>query len=139
MIRGIIFCLIFQFAIWTVLTSQIVGPYLQSPTDTSIWITWKTDSNPETRVIYGADSALMQYEIIGTCEVLSDIGYDNNYFYHSVRLTGLEPENFYYYRVITGSLQSAIYRFRTQPSYGINSGIYRILILGDHQLKDNDH
>jgi len=53
-------------------------------------------------------------------------------------LTGLEPDHFYYYRVITGTQQSAVYRFRTQPVPGSSSGIYRFLVFGDHQVKADD-
>jgi hypothetical protein len=127
------------FMICKVTPGQVIMPYLQSPSDTSIWISWKTSSNLESKVIYGTDSLALQNEEIGNCQVLSDAGYDKNYFYHSVRLTGLVPDQFYWYRIITGTLQSAAYRFRTQPPIGINSGVYRVLILGDHQLKDNDH
>lgn len=81
----------------------------------------------------------MQNEVMGSCQILSDTGYDNNYYYHSVRLTGLEADRFYYYRVITGTLQSSALRFRTQPLPGMNPGVYRVLILGDHQIKSNDH
>jgi acid phosphatase type 7 len=117
---------------------QIIGPYLQSPSDTSVWITWKTSANPESIVLYGSDPDSLQQQVNGDCQVLSDAGYNNNYFYHSVRLTGLKPDQFYYYRVITGTLRSSVLRFRTQPVPGVNPGIYRVLILGDHQIKSND-
>jgi len=139
MIRKICICLIVPFAFGTLLNGQVIRPYLQSPSDTSIWITWKTNSNSESKVFYGSDSAALQNQVIGNCQVLSDEGYNNNYYYHSVRLTGLEPDRFYYYRAITGSMQSAAYRFRTQPHLGINPGTYRVLILGDHQIKGNDN
>jgi len=139
MIRKICICLIVPFAFGTLLNGQVIRPYLQSPSDTSIWITWKTNLNTESKVIYGNDSAALQHQVIGNCQVLSDIGYDHNYYYHSVRLTGLEPDHYYYYRVITGTIQSAALRFRTQPLPGINQGIYRFLILGDHQIIGNDH
>ena len=81
------------------LNAQDLAPYLQSPTDTSIWISWKTDANPESKVFYGEDSAALLNAVTGDCEVLSDVGYDSNYFYHNVHLTGLEPEHFYNYRI----------------------------------------
>jgi len=139
MIRKICICLIFPFLICSVSTGQVIRPYLQSPSDKSVMITWKTSSNLESKVIFGTDSTALQNQVIGNCEVLSDAGYDNNYYYHSVRLTGLEPNHFYYYRIITGNLQSAAYRFCTQPTLGEKPGLYRFLILGDHQIKNNDH
>ncbi len=119
------------------LQAQIVGPYLQTPTDTSIWITWKTDSVIESSVYYGTDSTNLQYIASGNCKIMTDDGYDSNYYYHSVHLTNLEPDQFYYYRIKSGELQSAIYRFRSQPSPGNSAGVYRFLIFGDHQLKDD--
>ncbi len=117
------------------LMAQQLQPYLQSPTDTSIWVSWKTDANSESKVIYGADSTAMTQQVTGQCQVLSDAGYDQNYFYHSVRMNGLEPEQAYYYRVITGDLQSATHRFITQAPAGKGTGTYRFLVLGDHQVK----
>jgi hypothetical protein len=139
MMRRIYFYLIFQLAVYTSLTGQVIKPYLQSPSDTSVWISWKTSSNPESKVIYGNDSLAMQIQVSGHCEILSDVGYPNNYYYHSVHLTDLAPDHYYYYRIITGNLQSFAYRFRTQPTLGSKPETYRVLILGDHQLKDNDH
>lgn len=139
MIRKICFCLVFPLLICSVTSGQAIRPYLQSPSDTSIVITWKTSSNPESKVIYGNDSVSMHNQVNGSCEILSDVGYNNNYYYHSVRLNGLEPNHFYYYRIITGNLQSAAYRFRTQPVSGEKPAIYRFLIFGDHQIGNNDH
>lgn len=120
------------------LNAQNLKPYLQSPTPNSIWITWKTDSNTQSTVTYGEDSVNLQYSVSGTCLILSDEGYNSNYFYHSVKLTNLQPEQYYYYRINTGVKSSAIYRFRTQPPDVQKNGIYRFLILGDHQIKNND-
>ncbi len=128
------------FMLWFIvgLQAQIVGPYLQTPTDTSIWITWKTDSVIESTVNYGTDSTNLQYIASGNCKIMTDDGYDSNYYYHSVHLTDLEPSQFYYYRIKSGSLNSGIYRFRSQPSPGTSPGVYRFLIFGDHQVKADD-
>lgn len=120
------------------LNAQVIRPYLQVPSDTSVWITWKTDSEKESRVIYGKDSANLSVIVTGDCQVLSDADYDSNYFYHSVQLTGLDPYQPYYYRVISGVLQSKTCRFYTQPSIGVTSGVYRFLVFGDHQVKADD-
>lgn len=131
-------CLTFLFVIYPVLTGQVLKPYLQSPSDSSVWITWKTGSGTESKVLYGNDSLTLVNQVTGNCEVLTDTGYTGNYFYHSVRLTGLQPARFYYYQVITGSLHSDICRFRTQPEVGQDPAVYRILVLGDHQIKGDD-
>ena len=128
------------FFIWIAynIYGQIVGPYLQTPTDTSVWITWKTDSVAETLVFYGTDSLNLMNSVTGDCQVLSDVGYDSNYYYHSVHLTGLQTDQFYYYQVKSGTLLSDIYRFKSQPSPGSFPGTYRFLIFGDHQVKADD-
>jgi hypothetical protein len=120
------------------LQAQIVGPYLQTPTDTSIWVTWKTDSVIESTVYYGRDSTNLQSIASGNCKIMTDEGYDSSYYYHSVHLTDLESDQFYYYRIKSGTLNSAICRFRSQPSPGTSPGIYRFLIFGDHQVKADD-
>jgi len=117
------------------INAQIIGPYLQTPTDTSVWITWKTDSVKETLVFYGTDSLNLANSATGNCRIFSDEGYDSNYYYHSIHLTGLDPDKFYYYRIKSGSVQSDIYRFRSQPALGSYPGIYRFLVFGDHQVK----
>jgi hypothetical protein len=120
------------------LYGQIVGPYLQTPTDTSVWISWKTDSVEETLLLYGTDSLNLMNSATGNCQILSDEGYDSNYYYHSVHLTNLELDQFYYYLVKSGTLISKIYRFKSQPSLKSPPGIYRFLIFGDHQVKSDD-
>jgi hypothetical protein len=120
------------------INAQIVGPYLQTPTDTSVWISWKTDSVKETLVFYGTDSSNLMNSATGDCQILSDEGYNSNYYYHNIHLTGLEPDQFYYYRVKSGTLLSDIYRFKSQPSPGNSPGIYRFLVFGDHQVKADD-
>lgn len=133
-----LFLLVWSAVSGVITEAQIVGPYLQSPTDTSIWITWKTASGKESKVIFGKDSANLSDTDTGSCQILSDEGYNNNYYYHSVRITGLEPDQFYYYRVATEAQSSITYRFRTQPSPGKSSSVYRFLIFGDHQVTSDD-
>ncbi|RPI45281.1 MAG: hypothetical protein EHM46_01875, partial [Bacteroidetes bacterium] len=66
------------------LEAQDIQPYLMSPTDTSIWITWKTGSGDDSRVFYGEDPANLDLLATGQCRVFSDQAYDSNYYYHSV-------------------------------------------------------
>lgn len=108
-------------------------PYLQSPTDTSIWVSWITSDNTESAVIYGKTSGDLQDTVTGSCQTLS-----SDFYYHSVQLTGLDPLTFYYYKVKTGSMLSGEYRFRTQPVPGSQDGHYRFLIMGDHQIASQE-
>ncbi|MGN0037448.1 MAG: fibronectin type III domain-containing protein [Bacteroidaceae bacterium] len=109
--------------------AQMTKPYLQTSTSSSIWITWKTDYANTPVVEYGTDSQLLDQQQEGDTQQLSD-----TYYWNSVHLTGLKPGTAYYYRIRSGEQQSAIYRFRTQPSEGSRSHL-RILLMGDHQIK----
>lgn len=118
--------------------AQAIIPYLQSPTPTTIWVSWKTGSGTETRVKIGTDSLNLNQTFTGSYQELTDTGYNGNYFYHSVQLTGLQPSTFYYYKAITGAVESKTYRFKTQPVNGSNLGHFRFLIIGDNQIANRD-
>lgn len=113
-------------------------PYLQTPTSSSIWVNWRTESSLESKVCYGSSETDLSNWVSGTVQDLKDAGdnYSKNYYYHSVKLTGLLPGAYYYYKVVSGDIESDVYRFRTQPVEGA-AGVYRFLILGDHQLFDD--
>lgn len=115
---------------------QTLYPYLQTPSPTSMYINWKTDNNMQSTVQYGIDSFNLSTTVNGWTNVYSDVGYPNNYFYHTVKLTGLTPNTKYYYKVQTGAEVSAIYSFKTlpQPGQAADNGHIRFLILGDNQL-----
>lgn len=108
-------------------------PYLQTPAATSMWVSWKTSAAGTPVVEYGsAPNALTQTKS-GTSQKLAA-----NYFFHGVQLTGLEPDTAYWYRIRTNSAVSAVKRFRTQPASSTTTGKYRILVVGDHQIIDQD-
>ncbi|MFN5049345.1 fibronectin type III domain-containing protein [Roseateles sp.] len=108
-------------------------PYLQTPTANSIWVTWKTEEGSESVVEFGPDGGPLLRRATGAPQVLAA-----NYRLHGVQLTGLQPETIYSYRVRTGSQVSPVYRFRTQPTAARKSGHFRILVTGDHQLRNDD-
>jgi hypothetical protein len=69
---------------------------------------------------------------------LNDVGYTNNYFYHTNKLQNLQPDTKYYYRAVSGTDSSAVLHFRTLPLPGNSpaaSGKLRFVILGDNQIK----
>ncbi|MBC7862228.1 MAG: fibronectin type III domain-containing protein, partial [Bacteroidia bacterium] len=118
--------------------AQTIYPYLQSPSPTSIYVTWKTSSNSQSLVQYGLTSGSLNLSANGGNQIWSDNGYPANYYYHTVKLTGLSPNTKYYYRVTTGSNTSAICSFKTLPNPGqasTASGHIRFLIMGDNQIK----
>ncbi len=114
-------------------------PYLEIPTSNSIWINWKTNFAGESKVEYGTSETALNNSAVPVVNQWSDAGYDNNYFYHSVHLTGLSASTTYYYRVTTGDKTSPIYSFKTFPKQGESgreSGVIRFAIVGDNQLKN---
>ncbi len=108
---------------------EMTKPYLQTVTSTSIWICWKTDFDADSKVYYGENPSDLSKEVSGTNEALS-----SSYFWHSVQLTGLEPNTLYSYKVKSGNKESEVYRFRTAPEKGSKTPL-RILLMGDHQIK----
>lgn len=121
------------------LRAQTLNPYLQAPTSNSIYVNWKTESNPESIVEYGTTPLSLTNTANGSTEVFSDTGYAANYFYHTVKVDGLEPNTKYYYRIKTGSLTSDVYSFKTIPLAGeaaTEDGHLRFLILGDNQMRN---
>lgn len=119
--------------------AQTLYPYLQAPSQTSIYVNWKTASNPESIVEYGTAADALTNSVTGTNNIYSDTGYPANYFYHTVHLTGLTANTKYYYRIKTGSDVSAVYSFKTLPLPGqaaTADGHLRFLVLGDNQMRN---
>jgi hypothetical protein len=120
--------------------AQTVYPYLQSATPSSIYITWKTSSNTQSLVEFGTAPGTLTTSVNGTNQVLNDVGFPNNYFYHTVKLTHLNPNTIYYYKVTTGTFTSAVSSFKTLPLPGnaaTADGHIRFLIMGDNELTEN--
>ncbi len=116
--------------------AQTIVPYLQSATPTSIYVTWKTDSVVQTLVKYGTAPNALNTTIKGVNQILSDVGYPNNFYYHSVSLKNLTPNTLYYYQVVSGSLSSAVSSFKTSPLPGnaaTADGHIRFLVMGDNE------
>lgn len=112
-----IYLLLLVFAGWFA-NGQTLNPYLQAPTTNSIYVNWKTESNPESIVEYGNSPDALTNSVIGTNRIFSDTGYPNNYYYHNVKLTGLSANTKYYYRVKTGANISETMSFKTLPLPG---------------------
>jgi hypothetical protein len=118
--------------------AQTVFPYLSSVTPNSIFITWKTSNQTQSLVEYGNVSGLLTNQVNGNCAIWSDNGYPNNYYYHTVKLTGLLPNTKYFYKVTSGTFTSQEYSFRTLPLPGnatSANGHLRFLVFGDNQIK----
>ncbi len=118
---------------------QTLYPYLQAPTPNSIYVNWKTESNPESIVEFGNTREALTNSVTGTNQIFTDTGYSNNYFYHTVKITGLTANTKYYYRIKTGVATSEIMSFKTLPLPGqaaTADGHLRFLVLGDNQMRN---
>ena len=119
--------------------AQTLHPYLQAPTPTSIYVNWKTESNPESIVEYGSTPQALTSSVTGTNQIFTDTGYPQNYYYHTVKLTGLTANTKYYYRIKTGNDVSEVKSFKTMPLAGqaaTADGHLRFLVLGDNQMRN---
>ena len=88
-------------------------PYLQKMTDTSVTINWKTNRAGTPSAKHGKDAAELSTNQEGGTSQLSD-----EYFWHSVELTGLEPNTLYSYQICSNGIESETYRFSTLPPKG---------------------
>ena len=114
-------------------SAQAQTPYLQCATPTSIWVSWQTTTGTDSTVYYGSSADSLTSA--ATAPAANTKTLATNYLWHSVNLTGLTPDTYYYYKVQTGATSSATYRFHTQPAYGTKTGHYRVLVAGDNQIQ----
>ncbi|MCW1884782.1 fibronectin type III domain-containing protein [Luteolibacter flavescens] len=106
-------------------------PYLQTPRPDSIWVSWWTNADAQTHVDFGtAADALTRTATSAPTRM------GTNYTYHCVRLTGLQPDTYYYYKARTENVTSEVFRFRTPKAIGTGTGKFRVLIIGDNQVID---
>ena len=103
----------FSFGSIVFAQSVIRGPYLQSPTENTIVIKWRTDAPTSSKVQYG--TSLSNLDLVATSN-----GSNTN---HTITLTNLTPSTTYYYSVGNSTSQlttpSESYRFKTNPIPGV--------------------
>ena len=102
----------------------LVGPYLQYPTQTSITIMWETDMACSSLVRYGKKFPLTQ-----------EVGIEKKSKIHEVKISGLEPETIYYYRVFSdcapfGKVKSKLYSFKTAVK---KDSPFTFAVIGDNR------
>jgi len=107
------------------LVQSNIKPYLQTPAPESMYISWNSYYTT-TKVEYGTSAGLGSSEN-GSYESV------NGVYWHTVKLTGLQPDTRYYYRCISGNDTSEIYPFRTPPLPGTAGKKQRFVILSDSQ------
>ena len=103
----------------------VILPYLQSPTESSIYVSWHASNSPESIVEYGTTESLGS-SATGEVHIFED-----STTWHWVKLTNLEPETVYYYQAVSDTMRSNIYKFKTAPSLGQKTGHIRFAIIGD--------
>ncbi len=108
-----------------------ICPYLQTPTPSSMYVSWNSYESSSTIVEFGATPSLGA-SAAGTYEDISS----NRW--HTVKLSGLQPDTRYYYHCISGTDTSAMFHFHTPPLAGNQNGHIRFIKLGDNQANDKN-
>jgi len=104
-------------------------PYLQGEGSNAMTVCWHDTAQIGTKVEYGLSSTLGN-TLQGTSEIVSE-----PYRWHTVKLTGLQANTRYFYKVFSGDGASEIYSFKTLPD-ATYSGKIRFVILGDTHASD---
>lgn len=104
-------------------------PYLQTATPTSIYVSWHSNDlaqNPEVK--FGSNATNLNQTNAGTWEQISGA-----YYWHTVKLTGLQPDTEYFYQCYNGTFTSTIYSFRTPALKTTSIQHIRMVVLGDNR------
>jgi phosphodiesterase/alkaline phosphatase D-like protein len=100
-------------------TTFTISPYLQNGTQTEMTVKWETDLPTSSIVEWGRDLSFGQIVSSPTTGTR-----------HRVRLTGLTPETYYYYRVQSRDAVSSPARFMTAP---LRRTPFRCVVYGDNR------
>lgn len=103
-------------------------PFLQSPTPSSIYVSWHCATAGTSQVFYGTNPDQLTQTDTATSQNLAA-----NIIWHTSKLENLTPNMKYYYRCQTGTDTSAVCSFVTPPLPGTTMGILRFIIVGDSQ------
>ncbi len=99
------------------------GPYIQSLTENSVILHWKTDVTIDTKVQYGTSSSLLDQEIILPAPTTD----------HIVTISGLLPNTKYYYSIgsTVGVIQGDTNNYVTTAPVSGTEGKYTFWVSGD--------
>ena len=97
--KTLFFALTYLLVFVATCPAQTLNPYLQTPTSSSIWVTWKTSSGTESKVTWGTASGALTNTLNGGYESITDAGYSGGYIYHSAKIEGLDPDTKYFYKI----------------------------------------
>lgn len=111
--------------------SNGMNPYLQTATPTSTYISWHSTNTAQNPVVkFGTSSANLNQTTTGTWERINATA---NYYWHTVKLTGLQPDTEYFYQCYNGTTASAVNVFRTPALRSTSNQHVRMVILGDNR------
>ncbi len=115
------------------------GPYLSRVETDGVTVCWVTDVDEPSKVEYGTSRSLGQEEPWNLTDRKWDYvweagGPEELIAFVQVRLSGLEPDTEYFYRVHTGDQQSEISSFYTAVTEGKD---FRFVAYGDTRPTDN--
>ncbi len=105
-------------------------PYLQNPGKTSMTVCWHDTAQSATKVKYGLDSLNLNLETQGSSEIIS-----SPIRWHSVKLSSLQPNTRYFYKVESGNTLSKTHSFKTLPDADYK-GKLRFIMLSDTHCPD---
>jgi MYXO-CTERM domain-containing protein len=103
----------------------VKGPYLQSPSQSTIVISWESGAGSSGEVAYGTSSAL------GSSASTSGAG-----TFHEVELTGLQPGTVYHYQVTADGQTSRLSSFVTAPR---EEQPFTFVVVGDTRTDADAH
>jgi len=113
----------------TVTKQLILVPYLSVPKTNSMQVSWHDTLSSTTSVEFGTTSSLGE-TVVGTNEIIY-----GEYRWHTAKLANLLPNTEYFYKVVSGSGESEIYSFKTQPD-DTYTGKLRFLLFSDTHASD---
>lgn len=119
--------------IYTIASSQTLtrGPYLQSVTNNSLKIMWRTSSATPSVVKWGTSPSALVNTITDTTQVIN----------HIIKISGLNPKSTYYYSVGFGSTvlagENEQHHFITAPTPG-DTSTFKFWVTGDFGAGNNE-
>jgi hypothetical protein len=122
--KKLIFTIFILFGLGSLAQTLTRGPYLQSMTNTSVKIMWRTSAPAPSVVNYGSSAASLTNTVTDTTQVTN----------HIVKITGLAAHTKYYYSVGYDSVTLAggndQHHFVTAPVPGDTTG-FKMWVTGD--------
>jgi hypothetical protein len=144
--------LLFLTGISSSVLAQAIAPYLQAPTENSIWVSWVSyepfsgdkvkftliEEVSKQHAVQNLNREQSVSKSIGaqknTVEVITE-KLASGYYYKKAHLKGLNPNTNYEYRIFNkdDQLLSGSHRFKTPPRKTQSKGNIRFVLFGDHQ------